>query len=296
MTLSAKQVLPLDMKILMSQKRIHEWYDYWSGDVYVSFSGGKDSTVLLDLVRKVHHEVPAVFVDTGLEFPEIREFVKTIDNVTWLKPKLNFKNTIEKYGYPVVSKEQSMAIHRYRNAKSEHHKNYRVTGIKKDGTVGRVGVISKKWRFLIDAPFKISEKCCDVMKKSPIKSFEAREKLKPFIGTMACDSNIRKINYQRYGCNAFEIKQPLSAPLGFWREEDVWSYLETNNVKYSKIYDMGYKRTGCMFCMFGLHMEGKPNRFERMKETHPKQYEYCMKKLGLKDVLSYLEIKKLGDR
>lgn len=89
--LAQRQSLPLEAKIEMSKKRIREWYEHYDGDVYVAFSGGKDSTVLLHLVRSMYPDVEAVFSDTGLEYPEIREFVKTIDNVTWVKPKKNFK-------------------------------------------------------------------------------------------------------------------------------------------------------------------------------------------------------------
>lgn len=105
--LAQMQSLPLKAKIQMTKRRIIDWYEYWDGQVYVSFSGGKDSTVLVDLVRNACglKDVPLVFVDTGLEYPEIREFVKSFDNVTWLKPKMNFKQVIEKYGYPFISKE-----------------------------------------------------------------------------------------------------------------------------------------------------------------------------------------------
>ena len=105
------QSLPLSAKIQMTKRRISEWVEYFGEDVvYVSFSGGKDSTVLLDLVRKSYPEIPAVFVDTGLEYPEIREFVRTFENVVWLKPKINFRQVIEKYGYPFFSKEISECI------------------------------------------------------------------------------------------------------------------------------------------------------------------------------------------
>ena len=105
------QSLPLSAKVRMTEARIRAWVDMYGEDgVYVSFSGGKDSTVLLHIVRNLYPNVKAVFVDTGREFPEIREFVKTFDNVDWLKPKINFKQVIEKYGYPFISKEVSECV------------------------------------------------------------------------------------------------------------------------------------------------------------------------------------------
>jgi len=102
------QSLPLQSKINMTQQRIKAWVEHYGEDgVYVSFSGGKDSTVLLYLVRELYPNVPAVFVDTGLEYPEIRQFVKTFRNVTWLKPKKTFKQVIKEYGYPFIGKEVS---------------------------------------------------------------------------------------------------------------------------------------------------------------------------------------------
>jgi len=82
--LKQRQGLPLEAKIIFSQKRIREWHDHWLGQTYIAFSGGKDSTVLLDLVRELYPETPAVFCDTGLEYPEIKDFVKTIPNVIWV--------------------------------------------------------------------------------------------------------------------------------------------------------------------------------------------------------------------
>ena len=106
------QSLPLSAKIRMTENRINAWYDHFDGNVYVSFSGGKDSTVLVDIITKMgYKDIPLVFVDTGLEYPEIREFVKGYgDRVTWLRPKMNFKQVIEKYGYPFISKEVSESV------------------------------------------------------------------------------------------------------------------------------------------------------------------------------------------
>lgn len=105
------QALPLEIKILKTQQRIREWVQFYGEDgVCVSFSGGKDSTVLLHLVRSLYPNVRAVFSDTGLEFPEIRNFVKTFDNVDWVRPKMTFGEIVTKYGYPLFSKEISNTI------------------------------------------------------------------------------------------------------------------------------------------------------------------------------------------
>lgn len=279
------QALPLEYKIKISEQRIKEWYEHWNGQVYVSFSGGKDSTVLLHLVRSIYPEVPAVFIDTGLEYPEIRQFVKQTENVIWLKPKMNFRQVIEKYGYPVISKEQSKFIYEIRTTKSEKLKNIRLHGNKS----GR-GRISEKWKYLINAPFKISDKCCDIMKKQPAKKFEKETGLHPFLGNLAEESAKRTQDYLRFGCNAFEAKRPISRPLGFWTKSDIWQYLKQFNVPYSKIYDMGYDRTGCMFCAYGVHLEKGENKFQLMKRTHPTQWRYCMFKLGLAEVLDYIGV------
>ena len=106
------QGLPLNLKIRMTKDRIRQWIQTYGEDgVYVSFSGGKDSTVLLDLVRQDWPNVPGMFVDTGLEFPEIRNFVRQHENIDWVKPKMNFKAVIQKYGYPFISKEVSECVY-----------------------------------------------------------------------------------------------------------------------------------------------------------------------------------------
>lgn len=109
--LRAWQKLPLEEKIRMTQMRIAQWYRFYEGDVYVSYSGGKDSTVLLDICRGMFDLMDAVHVNTGLEYPEIERFVADTDNVTIIKPKINLREVICKYGYPLISKEVSECVY-----------------------------------------------------------------------------------------------------------------------------------------------------------------------------------------
>ena len=306
--LQQMQSVPLEGKIIMSQLRIRQWYDYWGGEVYLSFSGGKDSTVLKHLIETTSgvYDVPVVFVDTGLEYPEVRMFATKNADVV-LRPEMRFDEVIEKYGYPVISKKIAGALEDAKRNIPLGKETARVKCLYGTyGTPRRDGKPSmwdySKYKYLIDAPFKISNKCCDVMKKSPIKKYARKTGRKPIIGTMATESLQRRSAWLKTGCNAFGSKSPTSQPMSFWTEQDVLEYIVKFNLDYAKVYGeikqdesgkyytTGVDRTGCMFCMFGCHLEKEPNRFQKMKETHPRQYEYCMNKLGLKDVLEYINV------
>lgn len=109
--LKQMQSIPLEGKIIMTQRRIQEWHDYWGGQVYVSFSGGKDSTVLKHIVDQMYSDVPALFVNTGLEYPEIQKFAMSQKNVVTVRPEMRFDEVIKNYGYPVVSKAVARTIY-----------------------------------------------------------------------------------------------------------------------------------------------------------------------------------------
>jgi 3'-phosphoadenosine 5'-phosphosulfate sulfotransferase (PAPS reductase)/FAD synthetase len=323
--LAQMQSLPLEAKERMSDLRIGQWFEHWDGNVYVSFSGGKDSTVLADLCAKYckryGYTLYLLFVNTGLEYPEIQKFVKTY--AEWLRntyeievvldivrPEMRFDEVLKKYGYPVISKEVSKVVSMAKDGIEGRWKNKCLEMLNGERTTsqGKKSMFNKrKWKFLLNADFPVSNKCCDVMKKKPAKQYEKETGRKALIGTLAVESKLREQVWVKQGCNAFEANRPTSQPLSFWTEQDILHYIKKYNVPYCSVYGdivvdngdeapeqlniidylqcwdeqdklktTGRDRTGCIFCMFGCHLEKEPNRFQRLKETHPRQYEYCI--------------------
>lgn len=277
------QALPLYLKVAMTKRRIRDWVSHYGEDgVYVSFSGGKDSTVLLHLVREEFPNVPGVFCDTGLEFPEIRDFVKTFDNITWLKPKKNFRQVLEDYGFPFISKEVSRKVYECRvterkGKESYARRQFEGTYVSKNGKSNQVSVTA--WKFLLDCPYEISHMCCNVMKKNPSKLYENHTCRYPMLGQMAEESKLRRQEWLKHGCNGFDKKRPTSNPMSFWTEQDVLQYIKGNDIPICSVYGdivedpdgklhtTGRSRTGCIFCGFGCHLQKEgEGRFELLRE------------------------------
>ena len=352
------QALPLIAKVHMSQQRIREWYDHFDGNVYISFSGGKDSTVLAHVVHEYYPDVPLVFCNTGLEYPEVQAFAKKM-GAEFIRPRMSFSEVISKYGYPIIGKVVSEAIHyarlvipkdscgggynkegvvyhyersraelsgtrddteriasrKNRMAKSKLDGSYATAQINVGGGTENsvnssvTGIVTalksmfnkRKWLELCDeTDFRISHKCCAVMKKSPLGIYQRKNKVVPFIGTLASESRLREQAWVRHGCNAYEGTRQSSQPLSFWTEQDILKYLYMEGWEIASVYGdivgvdkngfeyeplpgvdcqlkcTGCDRTGCVFCGFGCHLEKGETRFQRLAKTHPKQYEYCM--------------------
>lgn len=300
---------PYFYKPLFAMKRVYEWWNYWDGMVYVSFSGGLDSTVLAYIVCSayleyaIHDKVILVFSDTGIEYPELRKFTK--EYTEWLKKRFpsleielitlvpekghTFKDVCEKYGFPLISKETALKVRKLRNGNlSPRYRNYLMNGDER----GKFGVLSKKWQYLIDKEkirFEISEKCCDEMKKRPFKKYHKKTGRYPFVGITQDESFLRENQYNHTGCNVYDGARPKSQPLGFWTKQNVFQYILDKDIPicevYGEIIDGGSgvlkttkeQRTGCVSCGFGCHLESEPNRIQRLSQSHKAMYEAAMK-------------------
>lgn len=197
------QAAPLERKILLAQTRYMEFHDRFCGQTYVSFSGGLDSTVMLDIIAQVHKAVYldetlyVVFVDTGLEFPEIRKFVP--EYIDYLRNKYGIKIQLDKpnpikrfydvlceYGYPVISKEVSKIVYGARHSKdSKQSYLNKLDGLNPDFAESEYKQRYKKHKYLLNADFEISNRCCYWMKEKPCIDFEHETGRKPVVATMA---------------------------------------------------------------------------------------------------------------
>ena len=159
-----------------------------------------------------------------------------------------------------------------------------------------------QYLFMLDAPFEISNQCCKVMKKAPIKKYAKETGRVPITAQMAEESMLRTAAWLKNGCNAFNSKDPISNPMSFWTEQDVLRYIKERNLPICSVYgdvvsddeemgqlqlsDYGYtdfdrgpqplhctgcQRTGCVLCGFGAHINGD-DRFVKLRESHPKMY------------------------
>ena len=222
--LKQRQSWTFDQKLDHAVATVENFFSRLDGRCFVSFSGGKDSTVLLDLVRRfVDKNCPAVFCNTGAEYPDVVNFVHTFDNVIIIKPKQTFKEVIEERGFPLVSKEQSRYIRQARHTKSEKLRALRLNA---DGEKRKFGFISKKWRYLVHERFDVSEECCDILKKRPFKKFCKESNLRPLIATTCDESLLRAEMYvRRGGCSSFEKNKEASYPLSIFLDSDIYEYI-----------------------------------------------------------------------
>lgn len=252
--------------------------------IHVCCSGGIDSCALVHFVHSVDKTIKVVFSDTGQEFSEIKKMaVKLSDTV--VRPKIPFHVVVEKYGYPAISKNQARNISDVQNPTEKNLKTrtLRLTGIKSNGQKGvSAGRISNCYMHLIDK-VKLSDKCCDYLKKQPLKKYEKNNNSVPIIGEQASESDQRFMSWSNNGC----FSDKGIHPFYIFAKHDILTYILKYDIEYPvEIYgeiimgDDGYlttsgeKRTGCCGCLFGIKFDKK--RFVRLREIDPKKWNYYM--------------------
>lgn len=283
-TLQSLQDMNLNSKIIQTEHLIKQAVNEFGLDkVYISYSGGKDSTVLSHIAKRLYPNILHIFSNTTNEYPETLQHIDWESkhngtNIITIIPRdtkgnvWTFKKVVECYGYPIFSKRVSNAIRTYQHALSDRTKQNSIDYIYRN---------FKKYSKYMELP--ISDKCCDKLKKEPLRRKAKELGLEcAILGILASESYQRKKDWLEYGCNVFhQRKDNQSRPLSFWTETDIQEYIDRFDVKISALYDMGYNRNGCMYCGFGVHLEPDgENRFQRLKKTHPRQYSYFSKNFG----------------
>lgn len=292
MALAGFRAMPLGAKVLKTKRMIREAVREFGEDgVYISYSGGKDSTVLSHIAKQMYPDILHIFANTTNEYPETLAHVKwekecNGTNLITVIPKgadgslWTFKRVVDHYGYPMFSKRVSNAIRTYQHALSDETRNNSLDYIHRN---------FKKYEPYIDCP--LSDRCCDRLKKEPLRR-KAKELHREcaIIGILASESYQRELDWLNYGCNVFyKRKDNQSRPLSFWTEEDIEEYIEKFDVRISDLYHKGYSRNGCMYCGFGVQFESNgQNRFQKLKESHPKQYNYLVN--NFKPILEQCDI------
>lgn len=317
-----------------------EYFIFYHGEVYLAWSGGKDSDVGCDIVDRIwsgefvgkymtkdtwqlvtsYPKPPRVFCNTGLEFPEIvervRERKELRGDVVILKPKMGFIKVIKEIGVAVGSKKIAEMIYRLRkyianpSPKNEATRNLYLNGVRKDGSISKSSKLPNRWKPLLNAPFPVAHKCCDVFKKEPFRRYIAETGKKAVAFTTTEESARRTIGYMQTGCNTFEKGKEMCRPYSIFTEKDTWEYAERFSLTFAPVYyertvdveqlDGSFitrtleaeTRTGCTFCMFGVHLESKKknNRIQRLALSHPKYYDVIINKGGLGFILEYCGI------
>ena len=273
--LRERQQWTLAQKIDHSLGVIDQFNSHYDGMVYVAFSGGKDSCVMLHLVEMIIPNVPCMFIMTGCESPSVCRFIRKMKsdghNIEFVRPKKTLRQVFADEGFPLVSKQVANQVEQVRrNPDCKASQNYMDRYNKHR--------IPERWLYLTAEPYDVSARCCYWLKKSPSHLYAKRTGRHPFIGIMAAESDTRAAAYvRRGGCNTFINRTNTHAaswPLAIWTEDDVWAYIRDRGLEIPDIYAKGAKRTGCMGCGFGAQIDR--TTLDIMQREWPKWYDMVM--------------------
>lgn len=295
--------MTLDERVLMACHRIEELYHETGGKCVVSFSGGKDSTVVLALTRLCIDAytlpadgIKAVFANTGIELGVTVDFVKWCRDSGWypnieiIRPEKPFDWVIKNHGKPMKSKLKAELLHRWQTGKrTPYVLGSIVRGVLPTGTPSPRTKIADKDMHMLHDDFHIiaSPKCCEYMKKRPFQSY-AKEHgyIGQCIGLRIAEGGARTLSAERRVKDGGKICTYTShgslykAPIIDWTDDDVEEFIKAYNVPLSKAYtEYGFHRTGCMACPFARSVD---KDLEYLHDHEPNRYKAAMH--WLKDV------------
>ncbi|MFW6047152.1 MAG: phosphoadenosine phosphosulfate reductase family protein [Candidatus Woesearchaeota archaeon] len=283
-TLYKLENYPLDEKVEYSKSLIIEALDN-SKNPTISWSGGKDSTVVLHLIKEIYPSIPIIFVDMDTLFPETKKYVYDLAsswklNLYIEKPIENtFESITEKYGYPIFSK----------NIASNVERAIRTGNIRKQ--------LSKFELLLVKHKAKISTKCSQYLLEKPCKNKEKELTCDlKFIGLRAFESRARVRLWADYG-DYYSVKEyygkkkPILKcnPIAAWTEADIWNYFKRYNIPICDIYNKGYQRNGCWSCAMAI----RNGQLKRLKNYNPNLYNHLIYNTNMgKEILRLRDILK----
>ena len=315
-----KQQLPYECKVQYAELRAREFENECAArdlNTHVSV-GGLDSITLLLFLRGIGIDPPAISA-SSLEDKSIQKIHKML-GVETVKPLKSKVEILKEYGYPILSKEIAGKISHLQNP-TENNATVRHAII--TGETGAYGgnrtntrmKMSQKWldRFggadpegaalgYKTAPFKVSDRCCYFLKEKPCDDWAKAHNSVPYLGLMASEGGRREKSLMMNGCNYFGKSTIRSAPFAIFSRQDLLQLAIDLNVPVPEIYGeivrdedgtlrtTGAQRTGCSMCGFGVHLEKRPHRFDRLREANPKEWHFWMYDQGWGEVLDYIGV------
>lgn len=294
----------LNLKVLQAIHRIEDLYFHTSGNCYVSFSGGKDSTVLLALIKMSidvgvlpEEGIKAVFINTGVEMQATIDFVKWCKesgyykNIEMIRPKEPYAKVISKYGKPMKSKMKAEYIGRWQKGnRSDNVMSYLVYGVNPNSGKSFISTKLADKDFHILHPnfnIKVSQNCCKHLKKNPAKQYDKDNNIDgKILGIRGNEGGARKLHMNKrvtHGssiCTYYNGNIMVKAPLIDWKEEDIEAFIEKYNIPLSRAYtEYHMYRTGCYGCPFAKDLE---HDLKTLHDFEPNRYKGAMH--FLKDV------------